>query len=349
MPAYEGSASWQGVAVRRAHLALTGLVTITLLSLAGPATVAERGGQRATPLASTGYILGGAPDRLVSRDAHGLSTLAVAGVAITSNGRSVSSPDAGTTRLAATAHEHGLRAELLVSNFSNERGAFDPRAAARLLRHPDRVRAVAAMLAAFVADGWEGVQVDLEALSTADGDGLLMLVQELQARMAPEKTVSIAVSASTEAREYVKRGYRLPELGAAVDTLALMTYDQHGPSWSGPGPIGARRWQRRALAIVLTMVPGEKVDLGVAGYGYTWPQEGLGHTVTVKQARRLVSADGARARWRGGPGEWTARLSNGTALWWSDRRSYEKRLGMAERAGVHGVALWRLGSADPLP
>ena len=29
----------------------------------------------AAPLASTGYVLGGAPDSLVARDAHGLATL----------------------------------------------------------------------------------------------------------------------------------------------------------------------------------------------------------------------------------------------------------------------------------
>ena len=49
------------------------------------------------------------------------------------------------------------------------------------------------------------------------------------------------------------------------------------------------------------------------------------------------------------PGEWTARLSDGTRMWWSDGRSYALRLEMATAAGLHGVALWRLGSADPLP
>jgi len=318
--------------------------------LLGGSPLADARPDRAAPLASTGYILGGSPDRLVVRDAHGLATLSVAGVAITANGKSVSSPDAGTTRLVTTAHDNGLRAELLVSNFSDDLGDFDSRAGARLLRHPDRVRGVATMLAGFVADqGWDGVQVDLESLAKADGDGLLMLVRELQARMSPEKTVSIAVMASTVAREYVRRGYQLAELGQAVDTVALMTYDQHGPAWSGPGPIGARSWQREALATVLEKVPAGKVDLGVAGYGYTWPRTGTGHTVTVKQARRLVSADGADAKWRSGPAEWTARLSNGTVLWWSDGRSYAKRIHMAEQTGVHGLALWRLGSADQLP
>jgi len=304
----------------------------------------------APPLASTGYILGGASDSLVARDAHGLATLGVASVALAQNGRSVSAPDAGVTRLLATAHTHGLRAELLLSNYSDKLGGFDPKAAAKLLRNNGNVQAVATQLASYVAgQGWDGIQVDLESMTAKDADGLLMLVQELQARMAPEKSVSIAVMASTDLAEYADRGYRLAELGVAVDTLALMTYDQHGPAWSGPGPVGSRKWQLAAVRTLTSQVPAAKVDLGVAGYGYTWPKDKEGRTVTVKQARKMVARDGAKAHWKKGPGEWTARLSDGTRMWWSDGRSYALRLEMATAAGLHGLALWRLGSADPLP
>ena len=157
---------------------------------AAPVPPAERG----APLASTGYVLGDAPDSLVARDAHGLATLGVDGVSLARNGQSTSAPDADVVRLLGTAHANGLRAELLLSNYSNRLGDFDPKAAAKLLRHPDRVQAVAAQLTSYVStQGWDGIQVDLESMSAKDAAGLLLLVQELQARMAPEKSVSIAV------------------------------------------------------------------------------------------------------------------------------------------------------------
>jgi spore germination protein len=319
------------------------LVSVVSLALAGPAGPA---GAAPPDLHSTGYVLGSARTSLVSRDAHALSTLGVDGVTLAANGRSVDETDDGERSLLAAAHTQGLRAELLVSNYSNAIGDFDPRAAARLLRHPDRVQAVATRLASYVAaDGWDGVQLDLESMTAGDADGLLQLAQALQAAMPPEKSVSIAVMASAEPQEYVKRGYRLADLGQVVDTMALMTYDQHGPGWSGPGPIGSRRWQAKALAVVLAQVPAAKVDLGVAGYGYTWPTHGTGHTVSVRKARKLA---GSRAQWRPGPGEWTARLKDGTRLWWSDGQSYDIRAQMARDAGLHGLAVWQLGSADPL-
>ncbi|QIG42899.1 hydrolase [Nocardioides anomalus] len=311
-------------------------VLLALLALVAPPAGAVE------PLHSTGYVYGDAPESLIARDGHAFSTLGVDGVTLSPRGTRVSTTDG---RMAALAHTHGLRAELLVSNYSDRLGDFDPRAGARLLRDPAHVEAVAGQLAtAAAAQGWDGIQVDLESLRRGDADGLLALVTRLQQLLPAEKTVSIAVMASDRAEEYVARGYRLAELGAAVDSLALMTYDQHGP-WSGPGPVGALPWQRRAVAVVTTVVPAAKVDLGVAGYGYTWPG---GRTVSPKQARQLVARDGATARWRDGAGEWTARLSDGTRLWWSDARSVALRQELAGDLGLHGIALWRLGSADPL-
>ena len=61
-----------------------------------------------------------------------------------------------------------------------------------------------------------------------------------------------------------------------------------------------------------------------------------------------MAQDGTTAHWRPGPGEWTACLSDGTRLWWSDGRSYRKRVALAREYGVRGLAVWRLGSADTL-
>ncbi len=314
-------------------------------SLLPPASIAEE----PSDLAITGYILGGAKDSLVDRDAHALTTLGVAAVAITGDGEDVAEPTQDTIRLVSTAHSNGLRAELLVSNYRDEVGGFDSRAARRLLRDEDNVRHVAGMLAGYaVEQGWDGITVDLESLSEGDGPGLVMLVRELQAQMPAEKTVSIDLQASTDLDAYRQRGYLLSEIAEHADVVALMTYDLHGPTWSGPGPIGPLAWQRDAVETLLNEVPHEKVDLGVAGYGYLWPKRGTGRSVTVRGARRLVERDGAEAVWKPKAGEWSARLSNGTVLWWSDGRSFEKRLVLARDLGVHGVALWRLGSTDPL-
>jgi spore germination protein YaaH len=300
-------------------------------------------------LAVTGWILGSGTNRLVERNAGGLSTLSVAGVSISPDGGRVAAPTADMRRLARTAHRNDLTAELLVSNYSNRTEDFDPRALHRLLSSEVKIGVVAQRLAGYVADqGWDGVNVDLERVRRGDAGGLVDFVQAIQDAMDDAKTVTVDISAATSVAAYRDRGYRLDDLAAAADVIKLMTYDYSGPSWSKPGPIGPLTWQRDALDAILSVVPPEQVDLGVAGYGYSWPKQGTGRSLTIRQVHGMLNRDGTTPHWRGGAGEWTARLANGTVLWWSDGRSYQRRVALAREHGVHGLAVWRIGSADTL-
>jgi len=113
-------------------------------------------------------------------------------------------------------------------------------------------------------------------MADKDADGLLALVTALQSKMTPEKTVSIAVMASDRASEYAERGYRLPELGQAVDVLALIAL---------VGPV--------AVAAIGTLHL-DMLFLGVHGMseraGYTTPNlmEADVNRALVEAAERLV-------------------------------------------------------------
>ena len=310
----------------------------------GPAT-----GQVPEGLQVTGWTLDSSTTGLLDRNTAGLTTLSVAGVTLAADGGGVSAPNDGALALLAAGQGHDLATELLISNYSNATGDFDAARNHRLLSSPRKIDRVATRLAGFVTDqGWDGINVDLELVRADDGPGLVAFAQALQDQMPPERTVSIDISASTTVDGYEQHGYRLADLAATVDVIDLMTYDQHGPGWSGPGPIGALPWQRDSLDALLTVVPPGQVQLGVAGYGYTWPRHGTGRSLGVRQARGIVHRDGATPHWRAGVGEWTARLSDGTIVWWSDRRSYALRVDLAREAGVRGLAVWRIGSADTL-
>ncbi|MSZ76254.1 MAG: hypothetical protein F2667_03995, partial [Actinobacteria bacterium] len=138
-------------------------------ALVGGADPARAGAEPATPLVVTGYALGSANDALIARNAPGLSTLTVAGVSITARGGSVSRPTADLRRLVATAHDEGLRAELLLSNYSNRLGGFDSEAVARMLADERKIARVAEAVAGHASDGgWDGVNVDLESMDADD-------------------------------------------------------------------------------------------------------------------------------------------------------------------------------------
>jgi spore germination protein YaaH len=326
--------------------------TLAIVSVAvgvGPVIHAEAadGGS----VAVTGYAEQGTALSVGNTDAAALTTVGVDGVNLDNTGDQVSTPSKSALALLAGAHADGLRAELLIGNYDNAINNFSPQIAADLLDSSTNISTVASALAGFVSsEGWDGITVDLESLTPQDSSGLVNFVTTLRHDVGATQTVSIDLTASPSLSGYQALGYDLAGLSAVVNRIVLMTYDEHGP-WSQPGPIGGLGWQRHCLATLRQIVPADQVDLGVAGYGYTWPAGKKRHDgtqVSDAQARALVADNGATARWVPKQGEWTATLSSGTVLWWSDARSYALRFTMAQTNDLHGLALWQLSTADPL-
>lgn len=314
------------------------LALVTVVAL-GAGTTASSATDRSRTNA-TGYAQSGsATPSDITRDGRYLRTIGVDGVTLAGPSR-VTSVTSDVRRLRRAAQRHGRRAVLLVSNYSDALGDFDERLAHRMLSSGPNRRAVVTSLVR-QARSFDGIQIDLESLAERDVDGLVAFTRELRAA-TPGRSLSMAVMASKDARGYRRNGYDLAALAPRLDRLVLMAYDQHGP-WSGAGPVASLPWVRRELRYFVSAVPRRKVDLGVAAYGYQWG--GGADLLTVPRARRVA---GDAARWSARNGEWTARLPGGRRIWWSDRRSLRVREAVARRAGIHGVAIWQIGSSGRL-
>ena len=285
--------------------------------------------------------------KLIDASKKAITTVGVDGVVLKASGASVTAPSSGARDNLRRANHDGLPAELLVANWSDAVGDFSEPLGHRLLGNRDHIDHVAGQLVADVQDeGWDGISVDLESLKPRDADGLTRFVRALKNRLPNRATLSICIMSATHPHDYYAEwGYHLGALAGIVDRVELMTYDEHGPWENKPGPIGALTWQRRSVAAARHYVPKGKLDLGVAGYGYGWrPHKNV--QLTVAQARKLA---GDHAHFVKDVGEWTATLPDGSVLWWSDVRSYKLRASLARELGLHGLAMWALGSSDPLP
>lgn len=251
--------------------------------------------------------------------------------------------------LLKTAHRQGQTAELLIGNYDQTIEDFNSKTASKMLSSKSNTVAVVEQLRLEVqAHKWDGVTVDLEAMGPSDIDGLTRFVRLLKTAVGANKSVSIALTA--DPLDYRKWGYDTAAIGAAVDHVALMAYDQHGPSWTDAGPVGGLPWVRGSLDLLLKTVPAAKVQLGIAGYGYSWKNGKLGDYVQYSDAdaRAFVKKHGAQPSWNATEGEWTATTSDGTVIWWSDARSYKLRKQLAKSKGLEGVAVWSLSLSDPL-
>lgn len=316
--------------------------------LVGPASaVPDQPAPHHDHLAVTAYALAGsARPAEVAASAARTSVVGVDGVVLAGPAR-VSVVGAKERSLRRAAHRHGLPAVLLFGNYDSRIGDFSEPLAHRMLASPGhRTRVVDQLISRVRNNGFDGVQLDLESLRPRDRAALVAFTRELRQRL-PRPMLSMAVMASTSRAGYRHRGYDLPALGRHLDSAVLMAYDLHGPGWSAAGPIGPLPWVRRAVAAFGRLLPASKIDLGIAGYGYRWADSGRS-ALTVAQARRLGAAAGT-TRWDPRSREWTATLSGGVVIWWSDSRSITVRERLARALGLHGVAIWELGSVDRLP
>jgi spore germination protein len=328
---------------------VTLLLGLLLAPIGGPDAATGAGPQTdrsVGPLSVEGYVFGSSSGaRAYRADREIVDVVGVDGVTLTADADDISPPDPDAVRVLRAAHRHGDTAELLVSNYSNAIGDFDPALAHRMLGSVERRQDVVDALADVVRrDGWDGVQVDLESLDGSDRAGLASFVRSLRAALPEPARISMAVMAEGSGAAYREHGYPLARLDA-VDRFVLMAYDQHGPGWSGPGPVGALPWAIRTCQALVRIVGAARTDLGIAGYGYLWTSPTGGHQVTDVRARQLADGHG---HWHARPGEWSARLPGGGILWWSDSRSFQRRTSMASDLGLHGVAVWQLGSSDRL-
>ena len=343
-----------GVGVKSRIVSSLGLVACALLMTGCAVTSAE---PPATPTATAAspaiptelYV---APDAAnatsLDRDAHAITTIGIDGVVVSPTGDSVSKLPENATRLVAAAHARGLTAELLVSNSGAGTNDFSPKIAAALLENPEHRNAVIAELVAQVAAaGFDGVQIGLESLSLNDCAGLVAFTTQLHESLGAPKSVSMAVTAESSPVRYLGAGYDFARLTPLLSRVVLMAYDQHGPTWSKPGPIGGLPWATTALtALIAAGVPSARIDLGVAGYGYSWPGNGSdGKQLSVEDSRTLA---GDLARWNPTAAEWTATLPDDTVVWWSDSRSLSQRKALALSHNLHGLAVWELSLTDPL-
>jgi spore germination protein len=311
------------------------------------ALVLAGGSQAATPLAVLGFQQDSSPAALVDRNAKAMTLVGVDGVDLTGAG-TLDTPAAVDRKQLAHAHAHGLPAVLLLGNWSNKINDFSESLAHETLGSTQATDKAAQTLADDVAhQGWDGVSVDLEALAPSDAAGLTRFVSDLHADLPSGDSLTVCISASAHHSDYAAMGYDLPGLAASADQIVLMTYDDHGPWEKTPGPIGPLGWQRASVAALEQDVPAAKIFLGVANYGYGWRPHSR-PSLSVAQARALARRFHGVPRWIAAAGEWRAKLSDGSTLWWSDKRSMRVRLHLARTLGVHGIAVWSL-AGDPLP
>jgi len=195
-----------------------------------------------------------------------------------------------------------------------------------------------------------GIVVDFEQVPKSSMEDFQHFIHDLgESLRASNLKLMIALPAADWSYDY-------KYLAAQTDAMILMNYDFHYPT-SDPGPIAAQDWFVTNIQNITKLVPPEKIVMGIANYGYDWQAKSkaaphpIAQPVTFQQA--IVTAVESETDVEFDSDSLNPHYSYGDEknnvhqVWMLDALTAYNELRVAERAGVRGTALWRLGMEDP--
>lgn len=212
-----------------------------------------------------------------------------------------------------------------------------------------RSTAVANLVRIVQQNGFQGIHIDFELLKPSDRAGLTDFMRALYGQLHPKgKQVAIDVIPESKVGQS-GQPYNFATLAKYADSVVLMSYDEHDDG-SEPGPVAALPWVKTRLSVALKAgIPANKLDLGIADYGYDWQVDSAGRWVKGTHAKTLgmaqIEAKGVKPTRDSAGDPHYSYTVNGKphVVWYEDQVSVVGKVKLAKAEHLQGVALWRAG------
>lgn len=266
----------------------------------------------------------------------------------------------GSTDYVKYCHENGIEVWGLVSNLVNK----DVSTAEILTHTSKRENLTNQILAAAIQYDLDGINVDLEELDATVGEGFIQFIRELSLKCEGN---GIVLSVDNYVPSGYTKFYDREEQAVFADYLVIMAYDEHYAG-SDEGSVSSIGFVRDAADAMIEEehVPAGQVILGLPFYTRVWaetpkdtdgadveaasedyvPYELSSEAVSMDEAERRMTANGAEKTWLADMGQYYTQYENGGVtykIWLEDATSLEEKLKVMEEHGFAGASFWKLG------
>ncbi|MBC2581629.1 cell wall-binding repeat-containing protein [Clostridium sp. DJ247] len=247
------------------------------------------------------------------------------------------------------ANKNNIQAVAMISN------AFDGEIAKNMLENPsNRQRLINNIINSLKNNNYKGVNIDIEGIYSYDRNYFTTFMKELYTTLNTQGfEVGISVPAKTIDRpsDNWSGAYDYSQLSNYADEIILMTYDEH---WFGgsSGPIASIDWVEKVVNYAVTVIPKEKIMLGMAAYAYDWPSNGeKAKSYSINQALNIASEYGAAVKFdstsKSPYFNYTDSSGVYHSVWLENSTSIGYKLDLVNKYDLSGVAMWRLGLESP--
>jgi spore germination protein YaaH len=215
-------------------------------------------------------------------------------------------------------------------------------------------RFITTVIDRLVALNVEGINIDFESISGKDRQRYTAFVQAFS-KAAKKKKLIVSIDLPRgDASWNMRSAYDRQAIAQEVDYIALMAYDQFYRLSKSPGPVAGMSWTEGGITQLLDEgIPRKKVLLGIPYYVRVFEiddqQQVIGtRAVLLKDVDRLLQENAATVTSAFDPTYGLLKVTYVQAgkryvFWKEDADTVMKRIALAQKYDLAGVAVWRLG------
>ena len=208
------------------------------------------------------------------------------------------------------------------------------------------------LLSTLSEKSFAGVDIDFEYILPEDRIPFADFVAETRDYLSPygyHVSVALAPKTSDNQRGLLYEGKDYALLGAAADSVLLMTYEW-GYTYGPPMAVAPINKVREVVEYAVTRIPPSKIDLGIPNYGYDWTLpyvrgESAAKVVGNVEAMQLAASVGAAIQFdETAMSPFFQYEKDGASheVWFEDVRSLKEKFSLLPAYGLRGMGYWQI-------
>ncbi len=260
--------------------------------------------------------------------------------------------------LIAAGYEAGVPPIMVLAPMSASM-AFDPQIAHNMfINQEGQNRLIENIITAMQENGYIGLDIDFEFIPPEDRELFIDFIANVKRNLEPLgllTLVALAPKTSGEMTGLLYEAHDYPAIGAIADLVLLMTYEW-GYSFGPPMATAPVNNVRRVLEYGLSVIPNEKILMGVPNYAYDWTlpfvmgesrAESLSNQEAIVRAARygvtIEFDEIAQAPFY----YYTDEAGVEHVVWFDDARSMNAKLRLIPELQLRGAGIWHVMNFFP--
>ena len=295
-----------------------------------------------------GFIYPNINETVLRRTLPYASGCAIFGYGFTREGELLSLND---TSLIDTMYSYKVAPYMLITSLTED-GNFDSDIASLIFNNSAiQNRVIENVLSTMEEKGYLGLDIDFEYIKPEDRDAYSSFVENITTRLNERGytvNVDLAPKVSDTQQGSVYEGHDYAAIGAAANTVMLMTYEW-GYTYGPPRAIAPIDEVRRVVEYAVSVIDNSKILLGIPNYAYDWTlpyQKGVSRATGIgnETALRIAAENRAEIQFDDVSAspffEYNDAGGNKHIVWFEDVRSIREKFNLVDEFSLRGAGYW---------